>query len=308
VVLIHSFDVLGVDLHFHKFSSPNSLYFSQNRQFFISFSVQIEELCVQNFLEKVRAGKSRPTVRLKPAHRPAKAGLEGPLRLHASLSTKSRSTTTSSILRSRTAAVPTQLAFQHASSTPRLLPKPSPSPCAVRAPAPAGPPAAPRPHLPAASPAPAPALLPPGATASPPPDAVQAPRQLHRPPNAHAPHSAPLPSCSVLHASRPLLHALPSASRPPARANHAASQRPSSPPRWPKPAHNAAHHTCSAAPPRLALAAAGCRAPLLRAPHRPEIPGQTPAKAGQHRPTNFFDTILSPFDTILLLLTSIRPL
>jgi hypothetical protein len=33
VVLIHRFDVLGVDQHCHKFSSPNSLYFSQNRRF-----------------------------------------------------------------------------------------------------------------------------------------------------------------------------------------------------------------------------------------------------------------------------------
>jgi hypothetical protein len=31
VVLIHRFDVLGVDLYFHKLSSPNSLYFGRNR-------------------------------------------------------------------------------------------------------------------------------------------------------------------------------------------------------------------------------------------------------------------------------------
>jgi hypothetical protein len=93
--------------------------------------------------KKPAHGLAKAGHRLKPAHRPAKAGLEGPLRLHASLSTKSRSTTTSSILRSRTAAVPVQLAFQHASSTPRLLPKPSPWPPAPHA-------ASVRPHRPAA--------------------------------------------------------------------------------------------------------------------------------------------------------------
>jgi hypothetical protein len=73
VVLIQRFDVLGVDLHCLKFSSPNSSYFARNHRFSTPISAQIEELRDQDFLEKVRAGKSRTADRLKPAHSPAKA-------------------------------------------------------------------------------------------------------------------------------------------------------------------------------------------------------------------------------------------
>jgi hypothetical protein len=70
VVLIHRFDVLGVDLHCHKFSSPNSSYFSRNRRFFFPISAQIDELLEQDFSKKFEPALDR----LKPAHIPAKAG------------------------------------------------------------------------------------------------------------------------------------------------------------------------------------------------------------------------------------------
>jgi hypothetical protein len=60
VVLIHRFDVLGVDLHFHKFSSPNSLYFSQNRRFFLSIFAQIDEHLAQYFSKKSEPAKVGP--------------------------------------------------------------------------------------------------------------------------------------------------------------------------------------------------------------------------------------------------------
>jgi hypothetical protein len=66
VVLIHRFDVLGVDLHCHKFSSPNSSYFSQNRRFSIKISAQIKELRDQDFSKKCEPEKGGP--------RSAKAG------------------------------------------------------------------------------------------------------------------------------------------------------------------------------------------------------------------------------------------
>jgi hypothetical protein len=47
VVLIHRFVVLGVDLHFHKFSSPNSLYFGRNRRFYLPICAQIDEFFAQ---------------------------------------------------------------------------------------------------------------------------------------------------------------------------------------------------------------------------------------------------------------------
>jgi hypothetical protein len=43
MVLIHRFYVLGVDLHFHKFSSPNSLYFGRNRRFYLPICAQIDK-------------------------------------------------------------------------------------------------------------------------------------------------------------------------------------------------------------------------------------------------------------------------
>jgi hypothetical protein len=65
-VLIHRFDVLGVDLHCHKFSSPNSLYFSQNRRFSFRISAQIDEHLDQDFSKNSEPEKASP--------RPAKAG------------------------------------------------------------------------------------------------------------------------------------------------------------------------------------------------------------------------------------------
>jgi hypothetical protein len=48
VVLIHRFDVLGLDLHCHKFSSPNSLYFPRNHQFSLQISAQFDKLFAQH--------------------------------------------------------------------------------------------------------------------------------------------------------------------------------------------------------------------------------------------------------------------
>jgi hypothetical protein len=66
VVLIHRFDVLGVDLHCHKIFSPNSSYFSLNRRFYLPICAQINEQLAQNFSKK-----SKPE---KAGLRPAKAG------------------------------------------------------------------------------------------------------------------------------------------------------------------------------------------------------------------------------------------
>jgi hypothetical protein len=60
VVLIHRFDVVGVDLHCHKFSSPNSSYFSQNRRFSLPISAQIDELLEQDFSKKCEPEKAGP--------------------------------------------------------------------------------------------------------------------------------------------------------------------------------------------------------------------------------------------------------
>jgi hypothetical protein len=43
VVLIHRFDVSGVDLHCHKISSPNSSYFAQNHRFSTPISAKLDE-------------------------------------------------------------------------------------------------------------------------------------------------------------------------------------------------------------------------------------------------------------------------
>jgi hypothetical protein len=92
MVLIHRVYVLGVDLHFHKFSSPNSLYFGRNRRFFIPISAQIDEFLAQypepakaglhtrnsqtvsNFLDSKSANRLKPTLRPAKAGAPAKAG------------------------------------------------------------------------------------------------------------------------------------------------------------------------------------------------------------------------------------------
>jgi hypothetical protein len=71
VVFIHRFVVLGVDLHCHKFSSPNSSYFSPNRQFFLSISAQIDEQLMPNFLKKSEPAKAGTPAKAGP--RPAKA-------------------------------------------------------------------------------------------------------------------------------------------------------------------------------------------------------------------------------------------
>jgi hypothetical protein len=74
VVLIHRFDVLGIDLHCHKISSPNSSNFSQNRRFSLPSSAQIDEQLAQNFSKKCEPAKAGPI--------PAKAGRPtGPCRL-----------------------------------------------------------------------------------------------------------------------------------------------------------------------------------------------------------------------------------
>jgi hypothetical protein len=73
VALIHRFDVLGVNLQCHKFSSPNSSYFSRNRRFFIPISAQIDELLTQDFSKSPSRKKPVPH-RLKPASIPAKFG------------------------------------------------------------------------------------------------------------------------------------------------------------------------------------------------------------------------------------------
>jgi hypothetical protein len=88
VVLIHRFDVLGVDLHCHKFSSLNSLYFSQIHRFpskFLPKSMNfsrstpiqkkpiytpeivgpIEKNCSRKSLNQLKPASNR----LKPAHR-----------------------------------------------------------------------------------------------------------------------------------------------------------------------------------------------------------------------------------------------
>jgi hypothetical protein len=76
VVLIHRFDVLGVDLHCHKFSSPNSLYFFRNHRFSIQISAQINELLKQH-PEPAKAGLHTRNSRTEPKN-PAskKSGLE----------------------------------------------------------------------------------------------------------------------------------------------------------------------------------------------------------------------------------------
>jgi hypothetical protein len=58
VVLIHRLVVLGVDLHCHKFSSPNSSYFSQNRRFSLPISAQIDEQLKQDFSKKSEPAKA----------------------------------------------------------------------------------------------------------------------------------------------------------------------------------------------------------------------------------------------------------
>jgi hypothetical protein len=81
VVLIHRFDVLGVDLHFHKFSSPNSLYFGRNRRFYLPICAQIAEFLAQ-FLEPDKAGLHTGNSRTESQNpdskkcEPAKAGIQ----------------------------------------------------------------------------------------------------------------------------------------------------------------------------------------------------------------------------------------
>jgi hypothetical protein len=60
VVVILRFDVLSVDLHCHKFSSPNSSYFARNHRFFTPISTQIDEHLAQDFSKKSEPAKARP--------------------------------------------------------------------------------------------------------------------------------------------------------------------------------------------------------------------------------------------------------
>jgi hypothetical protein len=62
VVLIHRFDVLGVDLHCHKFSSPGSSYFFWNRWFFLSISAQVDEHLEHDFSKKSEPKKAGPQI------------------------------------------------------------------------------------------------------------------------------------------------------------------------------------------------------------------------------------------------------
>jgi hypothetical protein len=79
VVLVHRFDVLSVDLHFHKFSSPNSLYFGRNRRFYLPICAQIAEFLAQ-FPEPAKAGLHTGNSRTgsknpdSKSYEPAKAG------------------------------------------------------------------------------------------------------------------------------------------------------------------------------------------------------------------------------------------
>jgi hypothetical protein len=72
---------LGVDLHWHKFSSTNSLYFSQNHQIFLQISAQIDELLEQH-PEPAKAGLHIGNSRTEPRNPaskkfdPEKAGLK----------------------------------------------------------------------------------------------------------------------------------------------------------------------------------------------------------------------------------------
>jgi hypothetical protein len=60
VVLIHRFDVLGVDLHCLKFSSPTSFYFARNHRFSTPISAQIEEFRDQDFSKNYEPEKAGP--------------------------------------------------------------------------------------------------------------------------------------------------------------------------------------------------------------------------------------------------------
>jgi hypothetical protein len=93
VVLIHRFVVLGVDLHCHKISSPNSSYFSRNQRFSLPIFAQIDEQLAQKFSQK-SANRLKPDLRPAKAETPGKAGPSpakaglpaGQLRLAPSLS------------------------------------------------------------------------------------------------------------------------------------------------------------------------------------------------------------------------------
>jgi hypothetical protein len=71
VVLIHRFVVLGVDLHCHKFPSPNSSYFPQNQRFSLPVSAQIDEQFVQNFSKKSKPEKGGPVPQVNAIDRHA---------------------------------------------------------------------------------------------------------------------------------------------------------------------------------------------------------------------------------------------
>jgi hypothetical protein len=60
VVLIHRFVVLGVDLHCHNFSSPNSSYFAQNRRFYLLICAKSTNSSRKIFLKKSEPAKAGP--------------------------------------------------------------------------------------------------------------------------------------------------------------------------------------------------------------------------------------------------------
>jgi hypothetical protein len=84
MVLIHRFDVLGVDLHCHKISSPNSSYFSRNQRFSLPISAQIDEQLAQNFSKKSEPEKAGPPAKAGPI-----PGRSTPLRLARSAASTS---------------------------------------------------------------------------------------------------------------------------------------------------------------------------------------------------------------------------
>jgi hypothetical protein len=175
VVLIHRFDVLGVDLHFHKFSSPNSSYFFRNRRFSLPISAKIDEKLIQNFSKKCEPAKAGP--------RPAKAGLFRWLATPASI--RSSPSSCSSSLRSPSLLPPR--------STPALPARSGPAPSAAyqltidqlnrRLPAPAPPCSSPSPS--SRAPAKPPLAL---------PCPHSRPGSLL---NGHLPQRLPAPACSM---------------------------------------------------------------------------------------------------------------
>jgi hypothetical protein len=73
VVSIHRFDVLSVDLHCHKFSSPNSSYFSQNRRFSLPICAKPTYSSCIIFSKKSEPAKAGPAPGQRPHALPARS-------------------------------------------------------------------------------------------------------------------------------------------------------------------------------------------------------------------------------------------